>query len=339
MLAVLTLLVTVIPGSASAAVPNDFICAGVPDAGFVDVAPTSVHKADIDCLKAFGITSGTSPTTYDPYGSVSRWQMALFMTRTVVTDLSGRDQGFIDILGLPADTQIAINQISQLGITTGTTPTSFSPNAAVNRWQMALFLTRLVHSSGLVLPDGSNQGFTDIGGLPAGYQTAINQLAQLGVTTGTSPTTFGPDDLVTREQMASFLIRTAKLLWRLPVSLEDSCVPPITGSAPSPGTVCEANYAYPAGVTFSVRQAWGAELPFADAADEAGFRSAGTRVELWLDGTQVPWAERPISLPGVELRFWETVYPGGLSGTHIFETRWYFEGELIVTYKATIQFS
>ncbi|MDR9451905.1 MAG: S-layer homology domain-containing protein, partial [Acidimicrobiia bacterium] len=55
-------------------------------------------------------------------------------------------------------------------------------------------------------------GFTDITTLPVGVQTAINQLAELGITRGTTPTTYNPGGLVTREQMASFLMRTVKTL-------------------------------------------------------------------------------------------------------------------------------
>ena len=52
--------------------------AAVPSAGFTDTTDTAV-----DCLKYYGITSGTTDTTFDPTGSVTRWQMALFITRTL----------------------------------------------------------------------------------------------------------------------------------------------------------------------------------------------------------------------------------------------------------------
>ena len=52
-------------------------------------------------------------------------------------------------------------------------------------------------------------GFTDIGGLDATTQTAINCLFAFGITTGTSATTYSPNDTITRWQMALFLIRQA----------------------------------------------------------------------------------------------------------------------------------
>ena len=48
---------------------------------FVDVSPTSFAAADIACIFGLGITTGTSLTTYDPAGLVSREQMAAFVAR------------------------------------------------------------------------------------------------------------------------------------------------------------------------------------------------------------------------------------------------------------------
>jgi hypothetical protein len=124
----------------------------------------------------------------------------------------GADQGFVDIVGRPPAEQVAINQLAQLQITTGTSPTTYNPEGRVTRLQMALFLTRLWSLGPYDLPAGIGPGFTDIATLPVGVQTAINQLAELGITKGTTPTSYNPGGIVTREQMASFLIRTMKAL-------------------------------------------------------------------------------------------------------------------------------
>ena len=138
--------------------------------------------------------------------------MALFLTRQAVdhgvTLPSGADQGFTDLTGLSAEAVTAVNQLAQLNITKGTSATTFDPNGNVGRWQMALFITRLVSAAGITLPSGADQGFTDISGLSAEAQLAINQLAQLTISTGTSATTFDPTGNVTCAQMALFLTRT-----------------------------------------------------------------------------------------------------------------------------------
>ena len=112
--------------------------------------------------------------------------------------------GFSDI------TSTKVDCIKYYGITKGTTATTYSPLDLVTRWQMALFLTRMAKVSGITLGDGSDQGFTDISGKSAEIQTAVNQIKQLGITTGTTATTYDPDSVVTREQMALFIHRLLK---------------------------------------------------------------------------------------------------------------------------------
>ncbi len=174
------------------------------------------HAQSVQTIWDTGITKGCSPDAYCPSQPVTRWQMALFLTRLwphAGFDLpDGGSQGFTDILSRSADEQRAINQLKQLGFTTGTSDTTFDPEGTVTRWQMALFLTRIVAATGIDLPDGFDQGFADLGSIQPNAQVAINQLKQLGITTGTSATTFNPTGLVRRDQMASFLARTLQLV-------------------------------------------------------------------------------------------------------------------------------
>jgi hypothetical protein len=116
--------------------------------------------------------------------------------------------GFTDISGLDTTTQTAINCLFAFGITTGTSATTYSPNDTVTRWQMALFLVRQAADHGLTIPAATSQGYTDIGGFDTATQNAINQITQLGISKGTSTTTFSPNLGVSRWQMALFIYRT-----------------------------------------------------------------------------------------------------------------------------------
>ena len=184
----------------------------IPSAGFTDIATyDATTQAAINCIAAYGITKGTSATTYGPAIDVARWQMALFLTRQAaahgVTLPSGADQGFTDISGLDAATQTAINQLAQLGVSKGTSATTFAPMDNVTREQMALFLARLLGAVTTLPASPAAAGFTDITGLSAESQLAINQLAEVGVAAGTSATTYAPAADVLRWQMALFLTR------------------------------------------------------------------------------------------------------------------------------------
>ncbi len=112
--------------------------------------------------------------------------------------------GFKDMEGSFAED--AANCLAHYKITLGTDPGVFSPSQVVPRRQMALFLVRAAHPAGIVLPEATDQGFTD---LDVGAQTreAINQLAALEIMEGISATTFEPHAAVTRQQMAALLAR------------------------------------------------------------------------------------------------------------------------------------
>ena len=122
--------------------------------------------------------------------------------------------GFDDIDGYSAEVEAAINCLAHYRITRGVSPGEFNPAGHVTRRQMALFLIRAAGPAGIEVPRPSDQGFTDIGHLGRGSRDAINQLAVLGITEGTSKSTFSPDRLVNRRQMAQFL---ARFLERAPV--------------------------------------------------------------------------------------------------------------------------
>jgi glucose/arabinose dehydrogenase len=97
-----------------------------------------------------------------------------------------------------------IHWIFYEGLTVGCTATRYCPTDAVTREQMAIFLDRALN-----LPSTAVDAFTDDDGMTG--EGAINRIAAAGITTGCTDTTFCPDAVVTREQMASFLARALEL--------------------------------------------------------------------------------------------------------------------------------
>lgn len=90
------------------------------------------------------------------------------------------------------------------GITAGCTATRFCPDDPVTREQMASFLDRMFH-----LPPTATDFFVD--DEASIHEGSINRLAAAGITGGCAADRYCPKDLVTREQMASFLARAAGL--------------------------------------------------------------------------------------------------------------------------------
>ena len=97
----------------------------------------------------------------------------------------------------------AVNWAVEKGITTGTSATTFSPNASCTRAQIVTFLWR---ASGSPEPKTASNPFTDVAA-NAYYCKAVLWAVENGITTGTSATTFSPDALCTRAQGVTFLWR------------------------------------------------------------------------------------------------------------------------------------
>jgi spore germination protein YaaH len=94
--------------------------------------------------------------------------------------------------------------IAETGLTSGCSQTRYCPRGEVTRAQMATFLTRL-----LDLPPASKDYFTDDTGNT--HESAINRIAEAGITVGCGGTRYCPDRVVTRAQMATFLTRALQL--------------------------------------------------------------------------------------------------------------------------------
>ena len=89
------------------------------------------------------------------------------------------------------------------GVTTGTSATSFSPNNDCTRGQIVTFLWR---AAGSPEPKSTNNPFTDVKA-DKFYYKAVLWAVENGITTGTSATTFSPNNPCTRGQVVTFLWR------------------------------------------------------------------------------------------------------------------------------------
>lgn len=195
-------------------------CYDVPDSGFPDTGDAGVHATSVDCLAAYGLTQGTQAGTYEPAGTVRRWQMALFIGRLAAAADDQLDElslptpgptSFTDVGDLSSEARDAISVLNQLGVARGVTRTRYAPFERVTRAQMASFINRLQGAIQQALggdPDGfttTQDFFTDDDG--STHEGNINGIASVGITTGVAPGTYAPSAFVTRAQMASFLVR------------------------------------------------------------------------------------------------------------------------------------
>lgn len=169
---------------------------------FTDV-PAGAYYADaVKWAVAEGITSGTSPTTFSPNNGCTRAQMVTFLWRAAGSPEPESDYGPFRDVPKDAYYRKAVLWAAGEGITSGTSATTFSPNATVTRAQTVTFLWRWEGE-----PEADQRsGFRDV---PAGqyYSEAVSWAVEAGITNGTGTTTFSPGQTCIRAQIVTFLWR------------------------------------------------------------------------------------------------------------------------------------
>lgn len=169
--------------------------------GFGDVPADEFYAAPVQWMVENGITGGTSPGCFSPDDTATRAQAATFLHRSL-GEPAGGGEPFADVG--PGDWYAdAVGWMVNSGVTSGTSPTTFSPDRPVTRGEMATFMHRAAG-----LPAAESEPFDDVD--PSDFfGTAVAWMVETGVTTGTSPTTFDPHRMLTRAEIATFLYRVA----------------------------------------------------------------------------------------------------------------------------------
>jgi len=183
----------------------------------------------VEGLYELGLTNGTAPGVFSPDQTISRAEMAVFLSR-MLSDYSlvppaPAATGLVFTGDVPA-TQWAAKYIEQLkayNITDGCGPTTFCPDGAVTRAEMAKFIEKTFR---VVVANGGSAAFTtDLGVVTPGTIFVdvgadhwanwwIDEMALDGLTTGCLTEMSGvswihwycPNGLVTRGQMAKFIV-------------------------------------------------------------------------------------------------------------------------------------
>lgn len=181
---------------------------GQPDQPDIPVTPmfTDVKKGDffydaVQWAVEKGVTSGTTATTFSPANACDRGQIVTFLWRANGSpNPTSTHNPFVDVKSGDYYYE-AVLWAQEKGITSGTDATHFSPSTPCNRGQAVTFLWR---ANGK--PTGTGKSFADV---KSGqfYTDAVKWAVGKNITSGTSSTTFSPDQSCTRGQIVTFLYR------------------------------------------------------------------------------------------------------------------------------------
>ena len=171
---------------------------------FTDVAEGAYYADAVAWAIQNKVTSGVSATTFAPNASCTRGQMVTFLWKAAGSpEPKSLTTAFTDVKS-GSYYEKAVAWAVENKVTTGTSATTFSPDATVTRGQSVTFLWKANNSPAAA----SASVFTDVAA-SAYYASAVNWAVEKGVTSGMSATTFAPNSNCTRAQIVTFLYRAA----------------------------------------------------------------------------------------------------------------------------------
>jgi len=179
--------------------------AGEPDPGNPNESLNSVELAYVQNTLSTSVTIPAANMTDGKYLKVAVAVNYPSSSTWAIKYVTGSELPFTDVLTTSWYYE-PVKFVYFNGLFSGTTSTTFSPE---NNMTRAMMVTVLYRMAGEPTVSGTLP-FTDV---PVGsyYYNAVLWATQNGITSGTSSTTFSPDDNVTRQQAAVFIYRYANL--------------------------------------------------------------------------------------------------------------------------------
>jgi alpha-tubulin suppressor-like RCC1 family protein len=174
---------------------------------FTDVPGNAWFRDYVAWAFANDITTGTSPTTFSPSANVTRGQFVTFLYRIAGTPAVSGSHGFHDVpAGIFFTTPVL--WAAQTGVTTGTSSTTFAPNANITREQLVTMLHRYIGDLGLntTAPTDALNGFPDGGSVSSWAVTAMRWGAHNGIIGAGG--TLNPRGNATRAETVAMLQRS-----------------------------------------------------------------------------------------------------------------------------------
>lgn len=168
---------------------------------FYDVPNNAYFYEAVKWAVENGITTGVGNDLFAPEQPCTRAQIVTFLWRAAGSpEPKGAASGMTDVVS-GSYYEKAVAWAIENGITTGTTTTTFSPDATCTRAQAVTFLARALKAKA-----ASAAEFSDV---PTGsyFADAVAWAAANGVTEGIGGGLFGSDNDCTRGQIVTFLYR------------------------------------------------------------------------------------------------------------------------------------
>ena len=174
---------------------------------FTDVKPGKWYTKGVLFCYSHGYMSGVTDTLFDPNGSTTRAMFVQILAKVAEADLSvyTKDTEGLPFTDVKASWYIkALKWAYENGYTTGTSATTFSPEANVTRQEIAVFLYTFSEKAGYDVEFESDLNYfhKDVDKLAKWAKKAMTWAVYIGLVSGTADETLSPKDKCTRAQIA-----------------------------------------------------------------------------------------------------------------------------------------
>jgi len=176
---------------------------------FHDVNESDWFYDSVQYARINGFFDGTSDTTFDPYGAMTRGMFVTVLGRMAGVDVENyRGQFAFDDVSRKAYYAPYVAWAVKHGIASGTGDGKFSPDLELTHQQMAAFLERYFEIFNVECDTGTNITTVpaDMENVADWAQDAVIKLWKQGLM-DSDGTNFNPDDKVTRAQTAAIAVR------------------------------------------------------------------------------------------------------------------------------------
>lgn len=168
---------------------------------FADVATDAYYYEAVKWAVGKGITTGVGDNLFAPEQPCTRAQIVTFLWRAAGSpEPKGTAAAMTDVVS-GSYYEKAVAWAIENGVTTGTTATTFSPDATCTRAQAVTFLARALNAKA-----ASAAEFSDVP-TDSYFAEAVAWASANGVTEGVGNGLFAPDNNCTRGQIVTFLFR------------------------------------------------------------------------------------------------------------------------------------
>lgn len=204
---------TMAAGALVATVPATADVVGAETIKFSDVKENQHFYKNLQDLAARGVITGYEDGTFKPGANLTRAHAAKIIALALDLDTKNvKDPGFKDVSKSSAYYG-HIAALVEAGVIKGYDDKTFKPNGTVTRAHIAQMIVKAFDLKEVKL---ANLPFKDIND-KQWFANYVHTLYASEITTGKTTTAFGPNDLVTRGQIVSFIARAEEKVNELDV--------------------------------------------------------------------------------------------------------------------------